>query len=809
MSLFRDEGTSSSQTGKNDFSGILGGVSNTVGESVVRDCYVRAKRYSSEKLPQYFQSLDAALFELAENARSNQEQSNIYDCLRVFREQKTVVEAHFGDVLKQGFEKFMQGESLDYIGSSDAEDGNLAILQNDDLEESIAISSIGRKAEIHYNDSLYGIKQRLSVLRGGEKVSHEDNPLGPRYLCYCLRGALSCVEFDINSKIAAYKVYAKEFVFALDQFYEDTNSFLISRNILPHLRPETESKRNASAKPQGKTAKQDNSTAKSQSRPEQQLAESVAKSADIIKGKLREISSDIESVTQQRRLSKTTQAQSDAYPQLMASLEQLQGQLQKQPKGALSKHIADIDPGGYGQFLDADSSGSTIPEFPTDDIVNVLNGLQDQAAELRLAYTPKAVWEPIQREYLRHQLKDQLIQTGVEAKKIIPSTDLNMIDLVGMLFDYMLDDTAVPDSVKALLCHLHTPYLKIALVDKSLFREMQHPARLLLERLCEAGAELVGTHSSKEHEVYDKIDKVVTRILKEYKGDIALFDELLAEFTDFISKLRRRAEILERRAIEKARGEDKLREVKKLAYVEIQERIKDNPLPKEMSLLLLQPWSDYLTFILLRYGDSSGAWTQALTAVDDLIWSLKPKKTRSEKSRLSELMPELEVTILRGLETIGYDKSLSQELIEKMGEYQKLVFDGQDFSSTDGAAIAAEELDSNTVEVQLEDLSDHEKEILEQLYRMEFGTQFIFHKSVMGRSAKLKLAWFNDNTQNYMFVDQLGKKVAVKSAAELARSVAKKEIEVVENDNKPLVERALESIFKKVTKTIENVKEKH
>src|SRR5690606_31044366 len=58
--------------------------------------------------------------------------------------------------------------------------------------------------------------------------------------------------------------------------------------------------------------------------------------------------------------------------------------------------------------------------------------------------------------------------------------DMQTIDLVGMLFEYMLSDDNLPDTVKTLLSYLHTPFLKIAFIDKDFFEQPEHPARALM-----------------------------------------------------------------------------------------------------------------------------------------------------------------------------------------------------------------------------------------------------------------------------------------------------------------------------------------
>jgi hypothetical protein len=58
----------------------------------------------------------------------------------------------------------------------------------------------------------------------------------------------------------------------------------------------------------------------------------------------------------------------------------------------------------------------------------------------------------------------QQILEQIKAEDLSP-VDANVIDLIGMLFEYMLNDPVLPNAAKALLSHLHTPYLKVALLD--------------------------------------------------------------------------------------------------------------------------------------------------------------------------------------------------------------------------------------------------------------------------------------------------------------------------------------------------------
>ena len=92
-----------------------------------------------------------------------------------------------------------------------------------------------------------------------------------------------------------------------------------------------------------------------------------------------------------------------------------------------------------------------------------------------------------------------------------------------------------------------------------------------------------------------------------------------------------------------------------------------------------------------------------------------------------------------------------------------------------------------------EDLSEAERKVVESLQMIEFGTWLEFDG---GR--RLKVAWFNGRTSHYMLVDQMGKRAAVMTGAEIAREMLAKKARIIAGSSKPFFDRALENIFEKL-----------
>jgi len=79
-------------------------------------------------------------------------------------------------------------------------------------------------------------------------------------------------------------------------------------------------------------------------------------------------------------------------------------------------------------------------------------------------------------------VKAQALAAGVSG------FDAMVIDVVEMLFDYILSDKNIPDAMRSLIGRLQIPILKLAVLDRDFFTRKSHPSRLFLNRLAEQAA---------------------------------------------------------------------------------------------------------------------------------------------------------------------------------------------------------------------------------------------------------------------------------------------------------------------------------
>ena len=720
-------------------------------ENHLNECRQLILKATQGKLAAYVENLETKLFELADKAESNREQTRFFEARKLLIEQKSGLNARFVHHIHAAYKAYAHHKatvSKDFLNNLSQQD-SLSLVEESELEEAIALSSMSRKAEAKNAEELYALNQRLTTIRGGKKISLHHSPVEPSVFAEAIQLAIEPIEFDTKSKLVILKLFDTKIMSWLGKLYENLNQHLAGAGILTHLRY----KINKSA------------SGVAEAEPEQQQG---------------------------------TQATNNQENETLSPQEQLLRQQQQQRSLLSANHQQQLlNTIQQMQTTRLEQQGIVTIALPytQQELINSLSNIQLQnITQFDDPNSPILVFNDGTT-----QLQDQLLASikntkdDDSKKKQFSQLDADLIEIVGLLFDYMLNADDLPDAAKALLSYLHTPFLKLALQDKAFFEHPKHPARQLLNSLVEAGERWLETGGKHRNIVFNEMRTVVQRILSEFKNDASLFPELAFEFAGFIRQHERRVRITEDRARQAAKGEDKLREIRAKVTLELDERTTGRRLPLPIITLLYEPWANYLSFNLLRFGKSSDELQAALKVVDEVLWYIEPKQSWVGKKASGEMADPLEELIRKGFETVGYDETKGETLIKSLKLCQRLSVDG--IKDPEQLPPIYDPQDHHPAET----LNEEEKAIVEQLVNLEFGTWFMFDDNNPEKRRSAKLAWHNANTMHFMFVNKLGHQVAVRSAKELAQQIIAKELRILDSDEgKPFFEKALERILQQM-----------
>jgi len=718
-----------------------------------------------------FENIDDALFDLAEKAENNAVQTVYFDGMRKVRLKRQVVERLFQEQLGKIFNDFAAGrlQAAKIEGVAGAATGELSLVDETELEENLAISSTVSKAESRLAPQLNALNQRLSLLRGGASVEDSINPLGPGHLSQAFRSAMRELDLSVNSRLIIFKLFDRYVMSNLGSVYDEVNEHLIQAGVLPQIRyalPPTSKHVPGQHMPQGAPVAADAGM-------EGMVAQAYAQAYDPASAHLQiELYNTVRSLMAGRR-------------QLMLS-----------------------DPNYVTAPLGA-------PSVPITELLSALTLLQTSSPVAHNA--PPTGGDAAQFvQQVKRELLDQAGKFHGGDAVGVAAPDEDTIDLVGMLFEYILRDRNLPAQMQAVLGRLQIPYLKVALLDKHLFAQKAHPARQLLDVMAQAGMSW-SEESDRDRRLYDKVNETVEKILKNFDEDLSIFDSARAEFETFLDSNKKRAELAEQRAAEATRGREKLHAARRTAAREILKRVENRHLPEIVHNVLTRPWANFLVLTLLRQGEESNEWRQALRFADEFAWSAEPKQGEVEKTRLKNILPVLEKSLRHGLATVAYHENDVKQLMQELNAFYRdaLALTDQTpviaaaeaaapLAGAGKAAATAAALDSQVEEeihLREEDARapqqtlDDEEECLRQARDMKVG-MWIEFTDANGAKERAKLSWISPISSKYLFVNRKGLKVSDMTPTQLAVQI--KEGRVVVLEEVPLFDRALDAIVERL-----------
>jgi hypothetical protein len=711
--------------------------------------------------------LEHELFRRAEKSRNNAEQQEYFHSLKKLRRGRSEIVPRFLDALEDSLARFDQraraAKATTPPGAPRPFDGReLALVDSIDLEDSLALQELAVKAEMRQTMPLYMLGHRFGVLVALPALDAKSLPLGPAHLGAALRHAVEHLGIEIEHRVLLYQIFDRTGMRGLGAFYEALNAFLIDQRILAHLRvllgvPKAATggsagdHTDATAHRPGprRTAPPRSEAHATATPPAGNYQHAVALPAD------------------------------ERDSELFATLRELL---------AGRRHA----PGAATGALSADSYVAN-----GEDMQSVLGMLQSKPVApvvIGNRVVPRAVSQ-VKHDLLAHLR--QLAPEGTTAH--IAGEDSDTIDLVGMLFERIMQDIKPNSSTQAMLTRLQVPVLRVALNDKSFFTRRAHPARQLLNAIAETGTRWAD--GDADPALAEQMQLVIDRVTGEFDGDLALIEELCDDLSRHMRTIARKAEVSERRHVDAAKGREKLAIARKTASDAIAERIgRMRPSPF-VRTLLEQAWTDVLALTLLRHGENSDSYRKQLDVVDTLLASSANARDRGAKAP----PPVLRARIATSLADVGFERDDVKDVVERL--FVPVDATDDDAPSRTELAIKLKKKRHLGTSPAAEpsrrsphkapaglDLNPEERKMLEHLKTLPFGTWFEFAVNQQGDCVRRKLSWYSPVTGHCLFVNQSGARCDERSMEQLARDLIRGQVHMVKPEQESLVDRAWKAI---------------
>lgn len=557
-----------------------------------------------------FDAADDALFELADKAGTGGEQNLYFESMRELRLQRQAVITSYLEQLDHGFAPFLS-EKSPQESEVEVNAETLSLMGHEQIERQVAIETMAQRQDSACKELLQQLSIRFDALVPG-KVYAGNNPIRAIALCSVFGDVVAPLQIDIRAQLLLLKLFDKLVLGQYRSLLVNLNDYLISQDILPSL------KTSVTPRPGRRSGSEPAPVAESPA-ANHSAQPSVNQSSTNARA-------------QQGQYATAAMTSLNAPGDMLAQYQQLV----HGASGSLSSEA--VMASGLAQ-------AQPITAEYLYDITRLLSEMQhSQLASM----APSAEMAVLNAEAFTQHFK----QHGVQ----VAGVDNDVINLVTLLFEFILDDRTLAPTMKALLARLQIPLVKVALQDKNFFAKQGHPARRLLNEL--AAAALSWQEPSDESlpdPLKNQIEIIINRVLREFDENVELFSELLTDFLAFNERERRRASIIEKRTLDAEQGKAAAERARSVVDSLMQAKLNEEALPDVVTRLLLGPWSNLLFLICLRNGEGTSEWNQSVAVVDDLIWSVSASLDLAGRKRLLTMLPALLGSLREGLSQVSYN----------------------------------------------------------------------------------------------------------------------------------------------------------
>lgn len=755
----------------------------------------------SDDLAHALASVVGELTELAGKMPSQDMYSLYMDSMELARDKGPAISAAFKKHFYNRFnaEKRLLHNEVGGRTSSNLDLSSLSLVEPDDLEESLAANTIANTIANSCGEELFGLGKRMGVLLDEPDLKTEQLPLGPEVIGAALLDALKDQNASVKIKLMLVSRINRHFPAKVRAAYREINGYLVEHNILPTIRV-------GMIRTSSPPAAQPVSTAPA--------AAMQAESVQRLPG--------------------------SGGMDMFAMLQQLIS------FGHVGSGMPGV-PGMPGMPLQPLSPG--VPGFGAESSLNPMQDINPAVMQALTQLQHGRVDGLGMRNLNAERLADGHINVLRELQQsqtagMMGQMEAMTLDIVVLVFDYILGDNRIPDAMKALIGRLQIPVLKVTMLDKTFFSQKEHPARQLLDTLADAA---LGWDPSEGHEsnLYRKIEQIVQRILSQYEDGLEVFSEALSDFQAYLAAEKEISDQLTSRSAQFLRNREQLEIARVVAHDTITACLLDQPTPAPIRAFLLGHWEHRMAQLHAEKGESSAEWQDAVNTVNELLWSLSPKSDKEERRKLIDLLPRLLRRLDSGIKALGLDKAVRDAFFSDLVKCHAVAVKAGFHGEQGDASTAIETIDSLesselTTQVAADTAARDFEEIpvltdalipdaallreiaaaQEEAYDVEEITisgvrgeawdepqdghyetlvkdlkrgVWIEFKQDDDTNLRAKLAWISPLQGTYLFTNRLGQRAVSINAAGLATKFRDGRAQIITNVS--LIERAVNNVF--------------
>ena len=547
----------------------------------------------------------------------------------------------------------------------------LSLVQEEELDGIVALEGMVNAARNDHLPNFISFNTRLNALFPQKRIDESSNPLDPIQIANSFQEALGPLRLDAQDALTVYRAFNKVVLKHLDEVLHEANQILIDHGVIPDLGMEGQKKGRAPARNESRR-----DATSSFGTINEENFEADEEQPELFSIMQNLMHTDEASGPGSGQAAPGT---AGAPPPGTQPAQQMPGQQQYMvPAGmvAAAKAGATEESGSVMQPFQP-AAGQQVQMIDQAQLMEVLSSIQkslDANVDHENAPIPSNADE-VQRLNISESLGEMLSanqETGVVSAVDTQSSDI--INLVALLYEAIWNDESVPIPIKELIGRTQITIIKVALSDTDFFNREDHPARAILNEFAAAGIGWTEVEKLEDDPLYQKIQDLVSKIMLSYDGQVAFFEELIADFRSFLAGEAARSRKLEQSILKAKERQDRLADIEELVTQKIDERILGRDLDPFVADVLENQYHKFMVMLVLKEGPGSNAWKQAINTIDVLLWSVQPHDQQGDRDRLETINPRLLNNVRKALRIASLKTEEIDPLIARLKEIQEVSF---------------------------------------------------------------------------------------------------------------------------------------
>ncbi len=674
---------------------------------------------------------DKKLFDLAEKANSDENQMKYMECTRIFRAERNDISGHF-------FINLNNSLATNKSSAAETDEQQLSLVGQDEMEEMVAITTMHAKAMNIYGEEVMNLETRLEYLEINHENMFDKEALDPKHICEVFQKTIENIEISIDVKLVFYKLFDQEVCSKLEVMYKAINQMLIENGIMPEIILKT------------------------------------TKNEDVEQKNIEdEVSSRVASY-----YDPTEKVETNFIPRSNNEVSHIVNEFMS-GEMTISENEIELPASFIRVPTQHDLDGKNC--YERKEVLKALSVLQHKLTSL------STETECLSSEQIKQELVADISKSnGGNVTKQVNLLDERSIDFVGMMFGAIADDKTVSELMTNLIYQLQIPVMKVAMSDRTLFDEEEHPARATVDLLTLAGK---GINNDTDN-LYSELETIVDDILSEFDIDIRAFEKAVDELQEIIQKEQVITDETERKQQRKVLQEHAQHIViSQLKMVSCNKKI-----PNEVRPLVLKHWSTLMLNRYIRHGRDSEQWMQSVLLLKLLLKCMQPIIYPSQLNLVETNHMALIEAVNDELYETQQDKndiknqivSLKKYFLQMIESYNLTLVDENNEEVVEDTLIAKESESIEEVESAEETLQKIQEQIetaKQKIAKLSSSTKpGVWYEIYNGEDKavrRLKLSVILTDAAQLIFVNRKGMKVIEKDAAVFAAEL--------ENDRSRLI----------------------